>query len=149
MAIPRGKPGSSGRQRRLPPRSVRRQDVQAESDLLRTNWGDDFYAAQTWSDIPETDGRRLQIGWLRNGQYPGMPFNQQMSFPYEMTVRTTEQGPRLFLNPIREVEKLHRKKHEWSNLSLKPGQNPLANLTGDLFEIRMTLEYRLATSLLL
>ena len=111
-----------------------------ENGPFHSNWGGNFYAAQTWSDIPETDGRRLQIAWMNNSQYPGMPFNQQMGFPCEMTVRTTTEGPRLFLNPAREIEKLHKNEHKWADLTLKPGENPLSNLKGDLFDIRLTLE---------
>jgi sucrose-6-phosphate hydrolase SacC (GH32 family) len=118
-----------------------------ENGPYRSNWGGNFYAAQTWSDIPEKDGRRLQIAWMNNSQYPGMPFNQQMSFPCEMTVRTTPEGPRLFLNPACEIEKLHKKANKWENLSLKPGENPLSGLTGDLFDIRLTLEPAQATSI--
>ena len=42
--------------------------------------GAGFYAAQTFSDVPPKNGRRIQIGW---GQMPspGMPFNQMMCFP--------------------------------------------------------------------
>jgi len=60
-----------------------------EGESLRSNWGAHCYAAQTWSDIPPSDGRRLQIAWMAKGEYPGMPFNQQMSFPRELTLRTT------------------------------------------------------------
>ena len=51
-------------------------------DIVGTN-----YAAQTFSDIPAADGRRVQIAWMRDGRYPGMPFNQQMSFPSVLALR--------------------------------------------------------------
>ncbi len=31
--------------------------------------GSDFYAGVTWSDIPESDGRRIMIGWMSNWNY--------------------------------------------------------------------------------
>ena len=54
-----------------------------------------YLAAQTYSDIPRSDGQRIQIAWMNGGQYPGMPFNQQMSLPGELTLRSFPEGIRL------------------------------------------------------
>ena len=67
-----------------------------ETPLLRGDAGASFYAAQTFSDIPARDGRRVQIAWMRGGDYPGMPFTQQMSFPCTLTLHSTPDGPRLY-----------------------------------------------------
>ena len=106
-----------------------------ETDPLRSEWGSNSYAAQTWSDIPPSDGRRLQIAWMAGGKYPGMPFNQQMTFPRELTLRATPEGVRLFINPAREIEGIRGAKREWSGITLAPGQNPISRLEGDLWEI--------------
>ena len=100
--------------------------------MWQTEYGDNCYAAQTWSDIPETDGRRLQIAWMRGGKYPDMPFNQQMSFPCELTLRTTSAGIRLFRQPVKELENIHQTKHSWNDQPLKPGENLLSGIAGDL-----------------
>src|SRR5262249_50736286 len=60
-----------------------------ESSVLQVDYGANYYAVQTYSDIPASDGRRIQIAWMNGGSYPQMPFNQQMSFPCELTLRTT------------------------------------------------------------
>lgn len=75
-----------------------------ESGPHQTRWGANDYAAQTYSDIPAADGRRIQIAWMNGGKYPGMPFNQQMSIPRVFTLRTTSEGIRLFMEPIKELE---------------------------------------------
>ncbi len=75
-----------------------------------------LYAAQTFNNIPEADGRRIQIGWGRIAQ-PGMPFNQMMLLPTELTLRTTTSGIRLFNNPVKEVEVLHGSDDHWENLT--------------------------------
>jgi sucrose-6-phosphate hydrolase SacC (GH32 family) len=94
------------------------------------------YAAQTFSDIPAADGRRIQIAWLTQ-QLPGMPFNQMMTFPVELTLRTTNDGLRLFVNPAKEIELLHDQRHTWDNETLaEGGENLLAGLHGDLFHLR-------------
>ena len=80
-----------------------------------------IYAVQTFNDIPQADGRRIQIAWMRDGKYPGMPFNQQMSFPAELTLHSTADGPRLFRNPVREIDLLHGAEHRWTDAALKPG----------------------------
>lgn len=111
-----------------------------ETEPLRSLWGANDYAAQTYSDIPPSDGRRIQISWMRDGRYPGMPFNQQMAFPRVLTLRKTPEGVRLFMNPIREIEAIRGKRHAWTNAELKPGENPLARLEGELWEIDVAIE---------
>lgn len=111
-----------------------------ESGLLPSDFGTNFYAAQTWSDIPESDGRRIQIAWMAGGKYPDMPFNQQMSFPCVLTLRTTPEGIRLFREPIAEIENIHEKECSWNNQALKPGENILSDISGDLFHICADIE---------
>src|SRR5678815_2351311 len=60
----------------------------------QVEFGNNYYAVQTYSDVP--DGRRIQIGWMRGGRYPRMPFNQQMAFPHELRLKRTDNGLRLF-----------------------------------------------------
>jgi levanase/fructan beta-fructosidase len=68
--------------------------------------------------------------------YPDMPFNQQITFPRELTLRTTAEGPRLFRRPIRELETLHDREDTWTNRTLNAGQTlPLAP-SGDLFRVQ-------------
>lgn len=98
-----------------------------------------MYAAQTYNNIPEPGGRRIQTGW---GQitHPGMPFNQMMTFPAELTLRSTRNGIRLCSEPIREIENLHIKSHYWSNLSKDEANAKLKSVKGDLFHIKMKVE---------
>ena len=101
-------------------------------------WYGNFYAAQTFSNTP--DGRRIQIGWGNGITFPGMPFNHQMTIPCELTLRTTPDGVRMFAEPVAELSNLHGRKHAWSNLTLKPGENPLAEMRGDLFDINAEID---------
>jgi len=111
-----------------------------ESEVLQSDWGANFYAAQTWNDIPKSDGRRLQIAWMRGGKYPGMPFNQQMSFPCELTLRTTPEGIRLYRRPIKEIENIHQKEYSWNNQILEPDDDFLSHIQGELFHIQAEIE---------
>jgi fructan beta-fructosidase len=107
-------------------------------------WYGNFYAAQTFSNVP--DGRRIQIGWGQGITFLGMPFNQQMTVPCQLTLRKTPAGVRLFAEPVPEVEQLRGKKHTWQETTVRPGENPLANIRGDLFDIRADLEIKDAAS---
>jgi len=109
------------------------------TDPIRSLWGASDYAAQTYSDVPAEDGRRIQISWMSGGKYPDMPFNQQMSFPRELSLRTTPEGPRLFMMPVREIERIRGKKHAWTGLEVQPNDNPLAALEGELWDIEAEL----------
>ncbi len=102
-----------------------------ETPRFESDAGPNFYATQTWENTP--DGRRVQMAWMNGGTYPGMPFNQQVTFPRELTLRATAAGPRLFRKPIRELDTLHEREDTWTNRTLNAGQTlPLAP-AGDLF----------------
>ena len=62
-----------------------------ETPQLPCDHGPNFYATQTWGEIAGQEGRRVQIAWMRDGKYPDMPFNQQMSFPCDLTLRTVRE----------------------------------------------------------
>ena len=112
-----------------------------ETDKLQGNHGNCFYASQTYSDIPPEDGRRIQIAWGRIPT-PGMPFNQCMLFPCVLTLRTTDEGIRMFAEPIQEIELLHAREHHWRNVTLKPKNDLLDTLSGDLFHLDCVFETR-------
>lgn len=82
------------------------------------DYGPNFYAVQSWSDIPRSDGRRIQISWMRGGQYPGMLFNGQMSFPCVLKLHHDAAGLWLSRWPVREISRLYAEKQEWHDVKL-------------------------------
>lgn len=96
--------------------------------------GNCWYASQTFSDIPAADGRRILIPWGTMAT-PGMPFNQMMGLPVELTLRTTEDGPRLLAMPVEEHASLRVRSHTLPTKPLEPGENPLAGLQAELVEV--------------
>lgn len=66
------------------------------------------YAAQSFSDTP--DGRRIQIGWVRTQsflkRYPDQIVSQGFTLPQEFTLKETNEGLRVFLQPVKEAEQL-------------------------------------------
>lgn len=100
-------------------------------------WHGNFYAAQNYSDAPE--GRHIQIGWGRGITFPGMPFNQQMTLPVDLTLRRTPEGLRLTARPVKELESLHREALERERIGLPFDPETFAGLALDAHRIRLTL----------
>jgi fructan beta-fructosidase len=94
--------------------------------------GKGFYAAQTYSDAPKD--RRVQIGWLQ-APSPGMPFNQCMSIPLELSLRRTADGPRLAFTPAPELGALRKRSLSMEGLA----SNHTFENAGELLEIRAQL----------
>ena len=78
-----------------------------KDEIRRVHYGR-YYASQVFYDAP--GNRKVQIAWARIPM-EGMPFSQMMSFPAELSLRTTPDGIRLFAEPVREVKTLYRKTH--------------------------------------
>lgn len=102
--------------------------------LLPGHRGRGFYAAQTWSHEPR--GRTVQIGWLQ-AETKGMPFNQCMSLPLELSLRGTAEGPRLAWAPVAELQQLRRAGHPCAVATA--GRQELAAGLGEALEIEADL----------
>ncbi len=98
--------------------------------------GPNFYATQSWHNTDTGDGRRIQVAWMRGADFVDMPFNQMISFPCELTLHTTSDGPRVFRKPIQEIAKLHRSEDWWTNCTLAADQILRLAPAGQLFHIR-------------
>lgn len=101
-----------------------------------------IYAAQTFSNIAD---RRIQIGWGRIAQR-GMPFNNMMLLPTELTLRPTKDGIRLFSEPVKEVNQLFTPAGKWSNQTMRDADQQLAKFNNaDALRIRTTIKLSHAT----
>lgn len=94
-------------------------EFKEETARFACDVGPTFYATQTWGNTETGDGRRIQAAWMRNSTFPEMPFSQQVSFPCELTLRNTPNGPRIFRQPIREIALLHKGQDTWTNCIIK------------------------------
>jgi len=104
-----------------------------------------IYAAQTFSNIPEDDGRVIQIGWGRIS-HPDMPFNGMMLLPTELTLKTTKNGPRLYSVPVGETEQLFTPIREWASLTSGDANEKLKEFyDADCLRIKTTIKLSHAT----
>lgn len=105
--------------------------------------GNCWYASQVYSDIPARQARCILIPWgrLPNGDiFRGMPFNQMMGLPVELTLHAESSGTVLDVRPVRELASLRRHKHAIRPQAIVPGVNPLAGIRGELFEIEAQIQ---------
>ncbi|MGB7158415.1 MAG: glycoside hydrolase family 32 protein [Tepidisphaeraceae bacterium] len=100
----------------------------------------DRYAAQTFDNAP--DGRRVQIAWMRGAAFPGMPFNGCMSVPVELSLKATPEGLRLASWPAKELEGLRRARTSLPAGKVRPGENPLSELRGEIFDLEAVIDPR-------
>ena len=110
----------------------------AEAGPFPGDHGHHHYATQTWFD----GRRRIQIAWMiSNRAFRGMPFNQQLTFPRLLELKTTPAGVRMYKTPIPEIESLRISSHSWQDLRLAPGSiDPFAGTTGESFDIVIEFE---------
>lgn len=106
--------------------------------------GDCFAATQTYNNIPG-DARRILIvhGTI---QFPGMPFNNDINFPMDLTLRTSPAGARLYANPVPELALLRYSTNTWPAQPLAPGVNVMPGVVGEAFDLDATFQPGVATN---
>jgi fructan beta-fructosidase len=120
-----------------------------ESGPFRAGGGN-FYAPQTFNDCP--NGRTVQIGWMRGGPNTakayGLPYNQQMSFPCDLGLRTTSDGIRVFASPVSEIASLVTHTDSRNNVTLRENENLLNDIKPlDLVDLEIHFDPGSATRL--
>lgn len=104
-----------------------------------------IYAAQTFTNIPASDGRRIQMGWGRIS-HPEMPFNGMMMLPTELTLQTTKDGIRLVSRPVKETETLFTPARHWNALNSDQANHHMKEFNNtDCLRIRTTIKLSHAT----
>lgn len=84
------------------------QDPARLGEYQWLDWGRDYYAAVSFSDVP--DGRRLMIAWMNNWEYaneiPTAPWRSPMSLVREVSLQGVDGAPRLVQHVARELTSL-------------------------------------------
>lgn len=102
-------------------------------------FGHDAYAGVTFKNGP--DGRVVMISWMANwgyaNQMPTDPWNGSFTLCYELSLRKTDAGLRIFQNPVKEYESLRGEALvEIQNALIgKDHENPLKGCSSDQFEL--------------
>lgn len=106
-----------------------------EQSFRKYDHGGRFYASQMYNNIPEEDGRLIQVGWFTGRHFDGMPFNQKMTFPTSLTLRESFDGLRLTPAPIEEIATLHEKTHAFTDQIVTNERSFEAPVAGDVLHI--------------
>ena len=110
-----------------------------QSDIIngenngQIDYGKDFYALQSFSDMP--DGRRIWLGWLNNWNYaaqvPTSPWKGIMSIPREVKLETHNGQLKLVQKPIEELKTLRKNGLSFKNTNLSVINNALRTDIGN------------------
>jgi sucrose-6-phosphate hydrolase SacC (GH32 family) len=111
------------------------KQFQPEVGPVQFHYGNCFYASQTFNNIPQSDGRRVQMAWGQVAM-PNMPFNQMILFPVSLTLRTTPEGIRMYAEPVKEIETLHGKSYVFNETTLGKDFKQLEEINSELMHIR-------------
>lgn len=115
-----------------------------DKKVYKGDLGTNFYAAQSFNNSP--DSRTVMIGWMNQGNDQSiflkaeMPFNQSMSFPCTMELRTTKDGIRLYRWPVEEIESLYIRSHKFKNLSAEKADKKLGGIKAGLVDMSLEFE---------
>ena len=103
------------------------------------------YAAQTFSNIPATDGRIIKMTWATIN-FDGMPFNGAMLMPQEQVLSRSALGQwQLKSRPVKEMEQVFTCKADESSLTVEEANRILERFNSDILRIKATLELTYAT----
>lgn len=110
--------------------------VSSQEALQWVDWGADNYAGVTWSNIPDSDGRRLFIGWMSNWNYaqlvPTTVWRSAMTIPRVLSLHEHQGIYQLQSSPIEELNQLR--------INEIPIKKSTIELSSNSFEVYIPLQ---------
>ncbi|MER7011386.1 glycoside hydrolase family 32 protein [Saccharopolyspora sp. NPDC000359] len=111
----------------------------APDEIRWVDRGADFYAPQSFSDVP--DGRRLWLGWMSNWDYaeeiPTDPWRGSMTTPRQLGLTDTGDGVRLVQQPVDELAAVRSNRRAWRGV-IGTGRSP--EFSGTSLEVLATFQ---------
>jgi len=115
-------------------------------EILWADYGTDYYAAISWNNVPEEDGRRLWLGWMNNWDYaneiPTDPWRSAMSIPRSVHLETVDDIVKMIQRPVEELQKLRGDAVSLDPQDITEGDYLLIDdgISGKAYEMVMELE---------
>jgi len=113
--------------------------------VFRINASSDFYASQTFNRASFPDTRVVQVAWIR-GAGNTAPFNQALSFPAQLALRSFPEGLRVARTPIDEIKKLYTKTEHFAAQVASSGANLFQGTSGTNFDLEIVLDMKKTTA---
>lgn len=108
------------------------------------DYGMDFYASQSWFTDMETEKRRLWLGWMSNWKYadktPTDDFRSIMTLPRELKLKHTNNGLRLFQQPVKELDKYKKEKYFIHDNTINPNSPIIIETNKNTYELSAEFE---------
>jgi fructan beta-fructosidase len=121
-------------------------DETSPATTLWADYGKDFYATNSFNDMPAGDGRKIWMGWTSNWLYakdePTVLWRGAQSVPRTLTLRRTAAGIILSQTPVRELQSLRGQTFEIHNAAIEDANRKIAQagVKGETYEIEAELE---------
>lgn len=107
-------------------------NIYPSETVQAVDYGQDFYATQSWNGLSPQEDRTIWIGWANHWSYarevPTEPWRGVMSLPRELGLVCSGEKIILTQTPIRELEVLRQ-----------PETGPLTAPISDICELRFTI----------
>lgn len=116
------------------------ENASTMSNPKYTDYGEDFYAGQTFSNIP--NNRNIMLSWMANWNYtndrdtfPTSPWKNSMTLPRELTLVRTGLGDySLAQKPVHQISSLFKKTVKIKNQIINSTEN-VKNFKGTTYTI--------------
>ncbi len=116
-------------------------DYTSPKTKLWADYGKDFYATNSFNEMPASDGRKIWMGWTSNWLYakdePTVLWRGAQSIPRTLTLRRTAAGIILIQRPVTELQSLRGQPFQIENASVQDANRKIteAALKGETYEI--------------
>ena len=98
--------------------------------------GRDNYAGVTWANIPDTDGRKLFMGWMSNWNYaqkvPTETWRSAMTVARSMELQKIDASYRLLFQPVKELNNYRSTKYKKDSIEVREEIKLIDSKTIDL-----------------
>ena len=118
-------------------------------NIKEVNWldfGQDFYAAQSWNNLPEDGKRNIWLGWMSNWDYanevPTKVWKSAMSIPRELELIKDNDELKLLQKPINELKELRNEKDKLKNLKIENKKNKYFKKIKNPLELTATINLK-------
>lgn len=124
-----------GKQFRIDP-SFEKDLNNAEHKSIWIDYGRDNYAGVTWANIPDTDGRKLFLGWMSNWNYgqetPTETWRSAMTVARTVELQKIDDSYRLLFQPVKELANYRITKYKKESIKIDRETKLIDSKTIDL-----------------